>query len=99
MKKYVVFAGVGLVGCDTVELVEVPDSIQHVVIFMDKVSRQIAIENAESFGYYRDEDYFGDEVSLGCDWDDTIGYYMCEGFLDYYYEGYNPEKHDNLLIS
>lgn len=95
MKKYVVFAGIGLVGCDTVELVEVPNLV--VYGYLEEISRIIAIENANSFGYCQDEEYFGDEDSLGWGWDSTIGYYMGETYLEYYYEKYNPEKHDKLL--
>lgn len=59
--------------------------------------REQAIENAEDYGYYQDEDYFGDLDHVGHDGCELEGY-LSEGFLEYLFEPYNPEEHDEELV-
>lgn len=66
---------------------------------IDQYLRVLAIENAESFGYYQDEDYFGGFLdSVGRDWDDEEECYADERDLEYWFELYDPEEHDCRVI-
>ena len=60
-------------------------------------ARELAIENAESFGFNQDPEFFGDYDQVGRKFDDESGSYDEEGTLDYYVEPYEPEKHDDLI--
>lgn len=83
----------GLVGCKSCEVIEA-DSLAEAEI----TAYQLAVENAESYGYYQDEDHFGDLDTVGKDWDEDEECYEQEGFIDFYVEPYEPEKHDPYLF-
>ena len=61
------------------------------------IAREEAIENAQSYGFEQDLDYFGDADTVGKDYDEDEETYTQEGYLDYFVELYDPEKHDDLI--
>ena len=59
--------------------------------------RELAIGNAESFGFNQDPEFFGDYDQVGRGFNAELESYDEEGTLDYYVEPYEPEKHDDLI--
>lgn len=86
MRKLIVFSSVGMCGMDGVDALLVPDDWTEEQIG-DEVW-QMALKNAEMFGYYPEEDRPEDMD----DDDDEAEYYVSS--IDGYYEEYDPEKHD-----
>ena len=89
MKKWFVDVSFGYVGChcrDVIEAETLDDAINDAYI--------MSIENAESFGYYQDEEHFGELDSVGKDFDEDEGEYEYTGFLDVFVEPYDAEKHE-----
>lgn len=60
-------------------------------------ARDIAIQNAESFGYEQDIDHFSDWDTVGKEWDDEEEDYLCIQDLEWIVEEYCPEEHDDCL--
>lgn len=90
--KYVAFLDFGVAGCSSAELIEA-NSVEEA----EQIARESTIEWASSFGYEKDEDYFGDLDSVGCDWLEEEEEYAQEGFIDSFVEEYNHEKHDGVI--
>ena len=88
--KYFTKVGFGIVGCETAEVFEAASLKE-----AEETAYLIAVENAESFGFYQDEEHFGDRDSVGKDYDE--GEYYESGFLDYYVGPYVAEEHDMYL--
>ena len=102
MIKYFYRVSFGFVGCESTGLLEAKNEEAAL-----EIVRELAIENAESFGYYQDEDAFGDLDTVGAVaenlTEDEGAELEFEGYgevgqLDYYAEVYNSEKHDGLYI-
>jgi len=102
MIKYFYRVSFGFVGCESTGLLEAKNEEAAL-----EIVRELAIANAESFGYYQDEDAFGDLDTVGAVAENLTEEEEAElefegygevGQLDYYVEVYNPEKHDGLYI-
>jgi|TARA_R100000084_G_C4625503_1_gene135573 hypothetical protein len=102
MIKYFYRVSFGFVGCESTGLLEAKNEEAAL-----EIVRELAIENAESFGYYQDEDAFGDLDTVGAVAENLTEEEEAElefegygevGQLDYYAEVYNSEKHDGLYI-
>lgn len=91
-KKYFYKVSFGFVGCDRTGLLETELSDEKI----DEHLREFAIENSSDYGFYQDEDHFGDLDSVGGDWEE--GGYLQIGELEYWFEEYIPEKHDIEVI-
>lgn len=89
--KYYIRCEIGS-GMFTDELIEAR-SKEHA----EGLARVMCIELADSYGYYQDEDYFGELDSVGKDYNDEEGFYENEAFMEYYAELYDSERHDELL--
>lgn len=89
MAKWFVEVGFGYVGCygrDVFEAETEEEARDYAYI--------MSIQNAESFGFYQDEEHFGELDSVGKDFDEDEGEYLETGSLDFHVEPYVPEKHD-----
>lgn len=62
-------------------------------------ARDECLDLADSYGYYNDEDYFGDLDQLYREdsWDEETEEYTDISELEYYVEEYDPEEHDGEL--
>lgn len=62
-------------------------------------ARELCIDLSSSYGYYQDEDYFGECDSLYQEdsWDEETEEYTDISDLEYYVEVYDPEEHDGDL--
>ncbi len=89
MAKFFVEVSFGYVGCYSRDVIEA-DSEEEA----RNDAYIMAIENAESFGFYQDEEHFGDLDSVGKDFDEDESDYLETGFLYFHVEPYVPEKHD-----
>ena len=89
MNKWFVEVSFGYVGCYSRDVIEA-DS--------EEAARNdgyiMAIENAESHGFYQDEEHFGDLDTVGRNFDEDECEYYEVGHLDVHVEPYVPEKHD-----
>lgn len=95
MKKFFITYGFGYAGCEGAGVI----TAENIDEATDE-ARCAALSNAESFGYYQDEDYFGDLDQVGRpaeEEDDEEDAYLETGTLDYYAVPYVPETHDCLL--
>jgi hypothetical protein len=95
MKKYFVSVNFGICGCYANHLIEA-ESLEAA----KKEAFDLAVENAESYGFYLDEDYFGDLCQVGKDpdyEDEIVAEYGEIGELDWVVEEYNPKKHNSYL--
>mgnify|MGYP000058844504 FL=1 len=102
MIKYFYRVSFGFVGCESTGVLEAETET-----LAEEMARDLAIENAESFGYYQDEEVFGTQDTVGSPVEDLTEEeeedlefegYEETGELDYYIEVYSPEKHDGLYI-
>jgi len=105
MIKYFYRVSFGFVGCESTGVLEAKNELA-----AHETARELAIENAESFGYYQDEDVFGDLDTVGSpaenlteeeeEEEEELEFegYDEVGELDYYVEVYNSEKHDGLYV-
>ena len=94
MNKYFYTVTIGP-GMDQTGLIKTKLSTDEIYKYL----RTLSIENAESFGYYQDEDYFdGYMDSVGRNWDDEEECYEDERNLEYWFELYDPEEHDYRVI-
>lgn len=82
----------GICGCNDTGTLEAPTEAEAL-----DVARELAIDNAEMYGYYQDKDFFGDLDQVGNSYLEDDNEYEQIGTLDYYVEPYNPEKHDQLI--
>lgn len=59
-------------------------------------ARDECLDLADSYGYYNDEDYFGDLDQLYREdsWDEETEEWTDISELEYYVEEYDPEEHD-----
>ena len=91
MKKYFIeySCGAGMTGCEVESFNTDSEANEY--------ARYQAIDWAQSFSYEQDEDHFGEEDSVGCDWNEDDGCYDQEGFLEYEAVEYDPEEHDDYL--
>jgi hypothetical protein len=94
MKKFFITYGFGYAGCEGSGVITA-ENIDEAT----DTARHEAISNAEAFGYYQDEAYFGDldQVGRPADEDDEDEAYLETGTLDYEAVIYVPETHDCLL--
>lgn len=92
-KKYFIKCSVGA-GMNSCEL-EVFKSYDEA----ENYARESCLELASEYGYYNDEDYFGDLDQLYQEdsWDEETEEYTDLGELEYYVEEYDPEEHDGEL--
>lgn len=102
MIKYFYRVSFGFVGCESTGLLEAKNEEAAL-----EIVRELAIANAESFGYYQDEEVFGTQDTVGSPAEDLteeeeegleFDGYEEVGELDYYVEVYSPEEHDGLYI-
>lgn len=61
------------------------------------LAREECISFAESYGYYQDEDHFGELDSVGKDFDEEADEYEQTGFLDYTVVPYVHKYHGNYV--
>ena len=92
MNKYFYRVSIGLSGCDSTGIIEAETEDQALEYAIEE-----AIQNAESYGFYQDEEYFGDLDQVGSEWDEDDQWYNQSGYLDYYVELYIPEEHDHCI--
>lgn len=88
MRKIVLRGSAKTVCTDFAFLVEVPDDISNEEL--DRMAWEESIENAGSYGW----DYTGSDELLE---DDEYDQYVTDSELEYYWEEYDPEKHDGIL--
>ncbi len=89
----VVYCSVGFSGMDTVIAMGVPDDATQE--YIDDEAWMLAVDNADSFGYYPMPDEYDD----GEDEDATYSEEGSDHYVDSiegYAEDYDPEKHDGL---
>ena len=93
MKKFFIHCTIGT-GMNSYHLIE-SDSY----CAAEEEARLFCIELAESYGYYQNEDYFGerDSVAEEDSWDEDEEDYGNIGFLEYETSYYTPEEHDGYL--
>lgn len=91
--KYFIKCSVGE-GMNSTELVDL-DSYDEA----EGYAREQCLELASEYGYYNDEDYFGDLDQLYNEdsWDEETEEYTDQSELEYYVEEYVPDEHDGLL--
>lgn len=87
MRKIILQGAAKTVGTDFAEAVAFHDDVTEDQL--DKAAWEASIENAEMYGW----SYTGSD-ELVDDEDD----YISDSELDYYWEDYDPEKHDGLRI-
>lgn len=63
----------------------------------EDLAREECIDWADSYGFYQDEEHFGDRDQLGREWDEDEDAYNEEGTLGPSVEPYNPEEHGGYL--
>lgn len=99
MKKYFVTLSLGLCGYDS-SLALYAESMEEA----EKDARQECIDFAEMYGFYQDEDHFGDLDRVGRPWDDEESAddageecpYQEEGTLEYEAVLFDPELHEGM---
>ena len=99
MIKWFYKVGFDICGCDYTGIIEAETEEQA----LDE-AREIAIENAQSYGFEQDEEFFGDLDQVGNNWyedpddeeSEDVGYEQT-GYLSYYVVEYDPEKHDAYI--
>ena len=93
INKYFAKCSIGA-GMESYELIE-EDSFDKA----EELARSLCIDLADSYGFYQNEEYFGelDSVAQEDSWDEDEEEYTNIGFLEYYVEDYNPEEHDDYL--
>lgn len=92
LKQWLAHISFGIIGCDTYIIVEAETE--------EEASREAyeeTIELASSYGFEQDLDFFGDNDSLGCNFDKETHQYEQEAFIDSSVCPYDPEKHDGYL--
>lgn len=99
LKTWFYKVGFDIYGCDSTGTLEAATKEAAL-----KTAREIAIENAQSFGFEQDEEFFGDLDQVGNTWYDDpddeesedVGYEQ-SGYLSYFVEPYDPEKHNTYI--
>lgn len=93
MEKFFIHCTIGA-GMNSYHLVE-EDSYEKA----EELARSLCIELSESYGYYQNEDYFGerDSVAQEDSWDEDEEEYTDIGFLEYETAYYTPDEHDDYL--
>jgi hypothetical protein len=79
-------------GMDTGVIIDAPSEVA-----AEELAYEMTVEHATSYGFYQDEEVFGDFDTLGCDFDEETESYAQEGFIDSHVELYIPELHDMHL--
>lgn len=95
MKTYFITYGFGYAGCEGSALIKAGNEEQAL-----DTARHEAITNAEAFGFYQDQTYFGnlDEVGRPLEEEEQEEEeYEETGTLEYTAVEYVPEIHDDLL--
>ena len=91
--KYAAFLQFGINGCESVEIIEA-DSEQGAY----DTCYEMTIEHAQSYGFEQDLEHFGDNDTLGSEWNEELEEYQQEACVDCYVEEYDPERHDDYLV-
>lgn len=83
--------GAGMHSAELIEAKDEEEALSH--------ARELCIDLASSYGYYQDEDYFGEQDSIYQEdsWDEETEEYTDISDLEYYVEVYDPEEHDGYL--
>jgi len=88
MRKIVLMGSAKTMGTDFAQLEEFPDDVTDDQL--DKAAWEASIENAEMYGW----SYTGSDELLG---DEEYDDFISDSELNYYWEDYDPEKHDRLI--
>jgi hypothetical protein len=88
MRKVVLMGSAKTVCTDFAELVEFPDDVTEEQL--DEAAWEASIENAERYGW----SYTGSDELLD---EDEYDDFITDSELNYYWQDYDPEKHDGLL--
>ena len=93
MEKFFIHCTIGA-GMNSYSLVEAESYKK-----AENEARQLCIELAESYGYYQNEEHFGelDSVADEDSWEEDEGDYSNVGFLEYETSYYTPDDHDGYL--
>ena len=78
----------GLCDMDTVEYFQA-DSLKEAEV----IARDLALIHAESYGFETNEDIFGDQDTIGRDFDEDEQEYNDVGFLDYSVDEISEEEY------
>jgi len=92
MQKWFVKVGFGYVGTNHYALIEADTEND-----AQDQAWELSAENAQSFGFYQDEEVFGDLDTVASNLDEETGEYGQTGSLEYHVEPYIPENHDEYL--
>lgn len=90
MKHYIVHMHVGYAGMDGHDILSMPDDATEDEV--QDAAHLMAIEHAESYGYYPSGDEYPEEDDSDDDWNSDRISDNIEGYA----EPYDPEKHDSL---
>lgn len=88
---YFIKGSFGFVGFEYAEVVEAASDTE-----AEALARQLAIDCAESAGFYQDLEEFGNYDEVGCPCEEEDSGYSETGTLDYEAVPYNEEEHDGM---